>query len=140
MHERELDVAEQRLQRVRGELRLKDGAQPPGDVGVGAGVVARADDRHCIEGNLLLPLPAELVVPRHRDAEELDGECVDGVRAAARVEDIARQHRVEVEPINRDPRPPEHEEIVLRMMRDLPHRRVREERTQWRHRVIGDRR
>ena len=118
---------------MRLELRLEHRAQPERDVGVLARVVARGPHGHHVEGELRAPAPAQLLVRRHLVVDELQREHVEGVRAAPRVEHVAGEHRVEVEPAERDPGAAQREHVVLRVLGGLPHRRVLEQRAERRH-------
>ena len=51
--------------------------------------------------------------------EELEREQVEPVRPAPWIEHVAREHRVEVEAAQRDAGAPQHEDVVLRVLRRL---------------------
>ena len=140
VHKRKLHLAEQRAHFMVDQPRLEERTQAQRDVAVGAGVVAPSDDRHLVVWDPLLALAAQFVVAGHRDAEELDRERVERVRAPARVEHVAREHRVEIESLQRHAGAAQHEEVILGVVRGLAHGRILEQRAQRLHRLREERR
>ena len=107
--------------------------KPESQVGVGAGIVARRDDGHFVERNLVLALAGELVVPCHWQVQELDRERIEGMRTTPGIEQVARQHRVEVKASEYDSGAPQHQQVVLCVVRGLSDLRVGEQRAQRLH-------
>ncbi len=128
-----LDLLEERCEPVGLELRLEQRAEPERHVGILARVVTRRFDRTFVERNGALPLPAELLEGRHRVIEKLERQHVEPVRAAARIEHVARDHRVEVEAAKLDPHPPQREQIELRVLRRFPDAGILEQLAERRH-------
>ena len=99
--ERHLDFMKQTRKLQRLELRLEHRTQTPCDVGVLARVVTGAVDRYLIERDDVLSLAAEIFEARHLVIEKLERQEIDPVGTTARIEHVARDHRVEVEAANR---------------------------------------
>ena len=138
LEQRDLDVLQQGAAHLFGETRLEQRTQPQCDVTVGACEVACACDRHGVVRDLLPTLPTEVLDARHRDAEELDRERIDRMRATAGIEHVAREHRVEVESCERNAGAAQHEQVEFRVVRRLSHRWVGEQRAQLGHLIRDD--
>src|SRR5689334_7383284 len=104
VHEGHLDVAEERHELQRLELRRERVAQAPRHVRVLARVVARALDRHLVVWQRVLSLPAEYLEARQLVAQKLERQLIERVRATSWIEHVARDHRVEFEATQRDTR------------------------------------
>ena len=113
---------------VLRELRLEDLAQPQRGLGLRPGKFGDCCDRRDIQRHFVLALADESLEGRHGMTEELDGEQVDGVRAASGIEHVAREHGVELQPLELDTRAAKHCRLELRVMRGLGDRRIGQER------------
>ncbi len=130
----------QALEVVVGEGRREPLPQAERIVAVRAAVVGRFPHRHLGEAPLAAPLADQVLVGPELDVELLQREGVEPVRALARVDHEAGDHRVEGDTPQRHAGAAQHQPVVLDVVADLAHRRVAQECDQRRQRRVAQRR
>ena len=113
--------------------------QPERDVGVFGGVGADLGDRHFVHPLLVAAFADQLVDLDRRVIEIALGEVVEVVAAAAGVEQVAGDHRVERDAGKRHAGVAEHDHVVLQVLADLADGRVFEHGPQGVERLRRDR-
>src|SRR6185436_16916859 len=78
------------------------------------------------KGNFRSPLAAQIRVRSHRVVEKLEAQDIESVRPSTRIEDIARQHRIEIETGEVDPQRAKEQEIEFRVVCRLADCRILE--------------
>ena len=58
--------------------------------------------------------------------KDVQRQRIHAVRATTRIQHVTREHRVEAESAHRDPGATQHEDVVLRVLRNLSDRRILE--------------
>ena len=135
-----LDIAKQARELQRFQLRLEDVAQLPCNVRVFTRVVARTVDWDLIVWDGLFAATTQLRQCRHCTAEELESELVDAVGTTTGVEHVARNHCIEGQAAQVDAGSTQDEDVELGVLKGLRYGLILEERAQWRHGGIRDRR
>ena len=125
-----VEVPEPFVPDLRGEDRL----DPPGGVGVLAGVLGDLRDVDLVHPRLGLPLADQVGDRDHRVAEQPLGELVEVVVPLAALEQVAEDHRVGDRPGQLDARPGQGQHVVLEVLADLLDRRVLQDRPEGRQR------
>jgi len=91
-------------------LGAQDRLDPPGGVGVLAGIVRHLGDIDPVHRDLVLPLADQVADRDHRVVEQAVRELVEVVVPLAALEQVAQDHRVVDRPDDLDPGGPEHEQ------------------------------
>ena len=107
------------------------------DVGVFGGVRGHLGDRHFVHPLLIFAFADQLVDLDRRVVEILLGQVVEVVAAAAGVEQVAGDHRVERDAGQPHADVAEHDHVVLQVLADLADGRVFEHRPQRFERFSG---
>ena len=111
---------------MRLELGLEDFAQAENHVCILARVVASRFDGAFVERDCRASLPTKIRVRCHRMVEKLETQHIEPMRAATGIEDIARQHRVEVQSGELNAQAAKQQQVELRVVASLADRRVLE--------------
>ena len=127
-HERKLHVAEQRLEAILAQATAQRLGELPREIGALAG---EAEQRRCgqvRQRDGLLPGAADVFLRERLVAQMLERDLLDGVARPGRIEHVAREHRVELEPVEGDALVRQHHQIELQIVADLRERGVFEDR------------
>ncbi len=97
----------------------EDLLDPPGGVGILAGVLGDLGDVDPVHRDLRLPFADQRRDRDHRVVQEALRELVEAVVPLARLQEVAQDHRVGDRPGDLDPGPLEHQHVVLEVLPDL---------------------
>ena len=117
--ERPLELGVQLPQALFFHLGRQDRLDPPGRVGVLAGILGHPVDRDLVHPPLRLSLADQIGDRNHRVIEQALRKLIEVVVALAALEQVTQDHRVGDRPIEFDAGALEREHVVLDILADL---------------------
>ena len=135
-HEAAFNLLIQRQSLLFAQTRLEQLPQPQGDVGVLGGVVGGEVERHLRKGDAAFAGAGHAVIGNRRVAEMQVGQFVHPMPMRPGIKRVGDQHGVVERADLGDPGTGEDGEVVFRVLENLQHRAVTQQRGEHGQRVV----